>query len=243
MEKKSHTIQQYLSTNTSLSRRQILDAIKQGLIKVNGQKIDSIKHAILVNQDIVSYRGNMISAEDKFFYYKFNKPRHVISSMSDSKGRVDLRSFLSPLPDSVFPVGRLDRHTTGLLLITNDGDFANRILHPSFCISKSYDLILDKLITKADATRLKAGFFLEDGPVQFDRIYFESKKLINITISIGRNRIVRRAFEFLGYEVKELKRVSIGQILLENLACGDVVSFARKELSLVKQIKETELDN
>jgi 23S rRNA pseudouridine2605 synthase len=143
---------------------------------------------------------------------------------------------LKNLEESIFPIGRLDRNTTGLLLFTNDGDLANKISHPQFEIPKVYKVTLDKPISVRDQKRLLTGILLEDGPVVFSKIELLDEAELLVTISEGRNRIVRRTFQQLSYEVKKLKRLSIGPIQLGGLAEGKFIKLSRPELNDLQRI-------
>lgn len=213
-----------------------MDFLKTGLITINGKTADSLTVEVNEKHDVVCIQEKHIQYDGRFYYFKFNKPAGVISSLSDERDRVDLRDYMTQLPASVFPIGRLDRKTKGLLLFTNDGDFAHRISHPSYFIPKTYKLELDKPITRGDAHRLTAGIVLEDGPVQFEKALLDSHRDMVVTLSEGRNRIVRRTFAHLGYEVVKLKRVSIGPILLGHLPEGDFAALAPHELRAMKEI-------
>jgi len=168
-------------------------------------------------------------------YYKFHKPKDVICTLDDPRGRDDLAQFLKHLPEGLFPVGRLDRHTTGLLLFTNDGEMANRILHPSYELEKVYRVTIDRSFKDSDCRRLLGGFFLEDGPVKFSSVERVSDVTVMVAIHEGRNRIVRRSFATLGYEVKGLKRLAIGPILLGNLDVGKFAKFSIGEMHQLKR--------
>ncbi len=232
----SMPIDTFLSTQTSYSRREIFKFIQAGEVTVNGHVIHSINHIIHHKIDIIKIGKERVTFQTKLVYYKFNKPKNVISTYEDPKGRVDLKRFVSDLPESIFPVGRLDRHTKGLLLFTNDGDLAHHILHPSFKLTKTYDVVLDKPLTNTHLKRLKSGFFLDDGPVRFDSIVKYSDIELKVTISEGRNRIIRRSFDFFGYTVIKLFRLSIGPISLGAVKEGELKPLSSKELRDLKTL-------
>ena len=225
-----HPLINYIRENSSFSRRDIMSFIKNGLVTVNGNIIHDA-NKLISKGDLIFVDGTKIYKK-KLLYYKFNKPTNVISTYKDPKGRKDLSFFIKKyrLPNTLRPCGRLDRHSSGLLLFSNDGDFINQVLHPSYSIHKSYEITLDKPLDKAHKQQLMQGFFLDDGPVN---ITFEST-LSNthflVTISIGRNRILRRSFEYFGYTIQLLHRYSIGPVDLGDLANGQFKELSRSEI-------------
>jgi 23S rRNA pseudouridine2605 synthase len=167
-----------------------------------------------------------------------NKPHNVISTSDDEKDRrtvLDLaREYTT---ERVYPVGRLDRNTTGLILITNDGDLAQKLSHPKFEVTKVYKATLDKPLSEEHMELIKKTLVLEDGPAPVDEIsYLEGKKLnvIGIQIHIGRNRIVRRIFEYLGYDVKKLDRTRYGMLTKKNLPVGKCRHLTKAEVNVMK---------
>lgn len=224
----------FIISQTEYSRRDVLELVKNQSIKVNGQVIESMTYLIRPKKDIVTIQGVPVSSKLDYFYYKFNKPKGIISTLEDPEGRPCLTDFIQDLPKSIFPIGRLDRNTTGLLLFTNDGNFAQQISHPKFHLSKQYQLMLDRVITHRDLERLSAGILLEDGPVQFESAYPLSAKELEVTISEGRNHLIRRTFEFLGYEVTKLRRIAIGPIQLGSLPEGKYRALTKGEIRGLK---------
>lgn len=174
-------------------------------------------------------------SDDRTIVYKFNKPKGVITTMDDPKNRSCIAPFLARVPDKVSPVGRLDRDTSGLMLLTNDGVLANQIMHPSFQLSKTYQVGLLSKLTKLDAKRLIDGFFLEDGPVAFDEVGLWDTHTCEVRLSVGRNRIVKRAFDFIGNKVVSLKRLAVGPVLLGTLKSGEVSQLSPSELTALRR--------
>tara|TARA_Y100001935_G_scaffold253897_1_gene261392 strand:+ start:4184 stop:4903 length:720 start_codon:yes stop_codon:yes gene_type:complete len=219
----------YIRENSSFSRREIMGCLNKGLIYVNGNVSSDANQPVSKN-DAIIVKGSPIY-QRKRLYYMFNKPTNVISTYKDPKGRKDLSYFIKKyrLPTTLRPCGRLDRHSSGLLIFSNDGDFINRLLHPSFSIKKTYEITINHPLSDRHKKQLEQGFFLEDGPVsiQFDTIFSQSHFLV--TITIGRNRILRRSFEFFGYEIQVLHRHAIGPLQLKDLPFGQF-----KELSISK---------
>lgn len=229
-----YTLEKFIASQTRLSRRRILDLLMAGKIKLNGIVAEQLTVSINPSKDRVVVNGESIYLRFDFVYYKYNKPKGVICTMKDPNGRPCLGTVLRGLPESVVPVGRLDRDTTGLLLLTNDGDFANVITHPRYHLPKLYRVSLNRNYTPKDISKLKTGFFLEDGPVRFTDIVPISKTSLDVTICEGRNRIVRRAFEHLGYEVKSLHRASIGSVNLGSIMPGESKALSKKEVQELK---------
>jgi len=224
------TLEKYIASQTRLARRKILDLLNAGLILVNGQVMTNLHEPIYPARDRVMVDGVTVKLPFDYVYYKYNKPKGIICTMHDPSGRPCLGTTLRNLPESVVSVGRLDRETTGLLLLTNDGEFVNRIAHPRYDLPKTYRVSLNKAYHPRDITKLKTGFFLEDGPVRFSHVSPVSRTSMDVTLSEGRNRIVRRAFESLGYSVKSLHRASIGTITLGDLMPGESKALTKKEI-------------
>lgn len=223
----------YLVSNTPFSRRKLTEMIKNGDVRVNNKIVESFSLPITPSRDTIKINGNPVTARTPLVYYKFHKPYNIISTLDDPKNRKELSECFkqAKLPKSVFPVGRLDRKTTGLMLATNDGNFANKILHPRHKIEKRYRVTLDKKITAQLLNQIEAGITLEDGPVRCSYLEIASPKSLILGIKEGRNRIVRRLFEAVNFEVKKLHRLSIGPLLLGNLKPGEAKRLSQRELN------------
>ncbi|NQY75376.1 MAG: rRNA pseudouridine synthase [Candidatus Margulisbacteria bacterium] len=230
------TIEQFISAKTAYSRREILALIKKGSVYHNGHVVTSISLKINPVSDTIKIGKTAISGRLTFYYYKFHKPRDVITTFSDPNNRKDLSSFLEGYHESLFPVGRLDRNTTGLLILTNDGHFAHQISHPKFKLNKTYKVTLDKPFTKPHFQRLQTGIMLPDGPIVYTGATMISDSSLMLTLSEGRNRIIRKTFELLGYDVKKLHRDSIGPLELGTLPKGTLKPFNKSEISTFKKI-------
>jgi 23S rRNA pseudouridine2605 synthase len=235
-------IEPYLSSQTNLSRRKITELINQGQISINGKVITSYTENVRPGNDIIKITEKIIEYKTPLLYYKFNKPKNVICSLQDPKDRNDLKPYLKHLPVSLFPIGRLDRNTKGLLLFTNDGNFAQKILHPKYKIHKTYRIILDKPLTKNHLNRILQGIILEDGPVEFSNLIFISKKEFILSIQEGRNRIVRRTFEHLGYQIITLKRIAIGTLQLGKLQEGKFQKLTSRQINSALSINLSDLN-
>ena len=203
-------LNKYLADCGICSRREADDLIKAGCVEVNGEVITTMGYKVKT-EDKVVYGGQTLNRE-KLRYILLNKPKGYITTSDDPYERDTVMELVkNACPERVYPVGRLDKQTTGLLLFTNDGDLAKKLTHPSSEIPKLYHVILNKPLTKNDMLRISEGIELDDGPIAADNIAYDqdddSKKSIGIELHSGRNRIVRRIFEHLGYEVTKLDRV------------------------------------
>ena len=187
------------------------------------------------DQDSVKVDGQYIDNRYDFLYYKYYKPKSVLSTMEDPEGRPCIGGVIRSLQLPIKPVGRLDRQTTGLMILTNDGDFAQTLMHPSYESEKRYECGLDKPLTQLDLKRIKAGLFLDDGPVKCERVKVLKNGVVVLSIRQGRHRVVRRLFECLGYKVKQLQRLSIGSLTLEKLDVGQVKPLTKIELTELRQ--------
>ncbi|MDA1352876.1 MAG: pseudouridine synthase [bacterium] len=221
---------QFIASQTPMARRKVMELLTSGRILVNGTIATDITTPIIPNRDIVTVDGKALSSGLNLVYYKFFKPGNVICTLHDPKGRRTIKDYTDRLTESVFPVGRLDRPTKGLILLTNDGALAHRILHPSHELTKVYEVQIDLPISKDHLARLTSGFFLDDGPVIFQKVVSHTRTELTVTITEGRNRIIRRAFAFFGYDVKKLVRTHIGPITLEGVKEGRIEPLTKKEL-------------
>jgi 23S rRNA pseudouridine2605 synthase len=219
------------------SRRQAIDLIKHGQISVNGQPMFEPGYPV-AKEDKVSYRGKVIQPEANLVYILLNKPKGVITSVKDENGRKTVMDILGDkISERVFPVGRLDRDTTGLLLLTNDGDLAKKLTHPSHRVPKIYQAKLNTALTKADLEKIQQGLTLEDGPVSVKWVNYVSdqeRDTVSLEIHVGRNRIVRRIFESLGYEVLKLDRVYLAGLTKKDLPRGFFRYLTPKEIILLR---------
>lgn len=234
-------LNRYLAHAGICSRRDADELIEQGLVKVNGSVVNSLGTRIQVS-DKVEYKGKTLSPEQKV-YMLMNKPKGTVTTMDDPQGRRTVYELIKgKCSERVYPVGRLDRLTTGVLLLTNDGDLAAQLTHPSFEVPKLYRVLTDKPVNQKDMGRLSEGITLEDGPIKADQVnYVEggSKKEIGIELHSGRNRIVRRMFEHLGYEVLKLDRTYFAGLTKEKLARGRSRFLSAEEVSNLKiQVKQ-----
>jgi len=231
-------LNKYLSSSGLCSRRKADILISNGDISINGHIITELGTDVKDN-DIVKYKGKIIKPITNYKYILLNKPKNYICSCHDDRGRKTVLDILKPIlknnkdnSNKIYPVGRLDRNTTGLLLLTNDGDLAHKLTHPSSEIVKKYNVILDKPLDIKDEKNLLKGVSLEDGYFKFDDIkIFENRKEINVKMHSGRNRIIRRTFEYLGYNVKFLDRYYYCGLTKDNLNVGEYKFISKKEIT------------
>ena len=219
------------------SRRKADEHIKQGLVKVNGEVIKEPGHRISPKEE-VQFRDKVIRPEVNRVYILLNKPKGTITTMSDDRGRKTVMDLIgTDVKERIFPVGRLDKETTGLLVLTNDGDLAKKLAHPSYKVKKIYHVVLDKPVIRADLQKIIDGLDLEDGKAEVDGIDYvrnKGKNEVGIEIHIGKNRIVRRIFEHLGYEVVKLDRMYYGGLTKKDLPRGRYKFLAEKEVIMLK---------
>ncbi len=229
-------LNKYLGNAGIASRREADELIKTGAVTVNGKVITEMGHKINAD-DVVLFGGDRIRNEKKV-YVLLNKPKDYITTTEDEKGRRTVMDLLDGIKENIFPVGRLDRNTTGLLLFTNDGDLANMLTHPKFGIRKIYSVELNKNLKTEDYKRIHEGLELEDGVIKVDNMSFvgDSKKDIGIEIHSGRNRIVRRIFESLGYEVLKLDRVGFAGLSKKDLPRGKFRFLNEKEVGYLRML-------
>ncbi|MGI9191552.1 MAG: pseudouridine synthase [Chitinophagaceae bacterium] len=219
------------------SRREAVELIRKGKITVNGEVV--LEPATKVSKtDKVEFDKKRIQPQVDFVYFLLNKPKDYITTTSDPEGRKTVLDLFQGLEDKrIYPVGRLDRNTTGLLLLTNDGELAQKLAHPKHKIRKIYQVKLDKPLSKKDFERIVEGVVLEDGKADIDELAYTSpddKSEVGIELHIGRNRIVRRIFEHLGYTVKHLDRVVYAGLTKKNLPRGKWRPLLPKEIIFLK---------
>lgn len=239
-EKKEHEIMplnKFIAHSGICSRREAVDKIKAGEVKVNGQPESNPAYKVQPN-DIVTHNGKKIEPVRRMVYILLNKPKDFITTAEDDRGRKTVLDIVKSATDErIFPVGRLDRNTTGILLLTNDGDLAQQLTHPSFEVRKIYEATLDKPLEKKHLEQLVNGIVLDDGPVQADAVAYadpKDKSVIGIELHSGKNRIVRRMFEHLGYDVRSLDRVMFANLTKKNVERGKWRFLTEKEVRLLK---------
>jgi 23S rRNA pseudouridine2605 synthase len=228
-------LNRYIANAGVCSRRDADTLIESGEIKVNGKVITEMGYKVQPG-DLVKY-GNRVLNREKLVYVLLNKPKDFITTTNDPNERKTVMDLVKDACDQrIYPVGRLDRNTTGLLLLTNDGELADKLAHPSNEIKKVYQVELDKPLTVEDFDQIKAGLTLEDGPVKVDdlAIVTPDGMVVGIEIHSGRNRIVRRIFEHLGYEVLKLDRTVYAGLDKKDLPRGNWRFLSEKEVVKLK---------
>lgn len=232
-------INKYLAHSGIGSRRDVEKYILSGMVKVNGKVMTDLSYMV-GKKDVVQFDGRRIKGEQKRFFV-MNKPKDFITTTEDDRGRRTVMDLIGKACDErIYPVGRLDRNTTGVLLFTNDGDMAKKLTHPSHGATKIYHVHLDSNFSKADFEKLKDGITLEDGEIKPDKLAYidDSKREIGVEIHSGRNRIVRRMFAELGYEVVKLDRVFFAGLTKRNLKRGQYRELDKKEVDFLKMLKK-----
>lgn len=219
------------------SRRKAAELVKNGEIEINGKTQDNPAYEVQ-ERDKIYYKGKRIMPKKGNHYILMNKPKGVITTTSDDRGRKTVIDILQHrIKDRVYPVGRLDRDTTGLLLLTDDGDLAKKLSHPSHKVKKIYHVILDRNLKPSDMDKIAMGVELEDGKAKVDKIsYTIDKKYTEVGIELhsGKNRIIRRIFESLQYSVKRLDRVYYAGLTKKDLKRGWFRKLSKQEIIMLK---------
>jgi 23S rRNA pseudouridine2605 synthase len=230
-------LNKFIAHSGVCARRDAAILVKEGKIKVNGTVILEPGFKV-TTKDKVFYNNKQIHLSKNLVYILMNKPKDYITTASDPEGRKTIFDLIANATDErVYPVGRLDRNTTGVLLLTNDGELAQRLSHPKFNVKKIYEVKLDKDITKKELDKIAMGITLEDGFVKPDAVAYadtKDKSVVGIQIHSGRNRIVRRIFEHMGYDVKSLDRVMFANLTKKNVDRGKWRFLSEKEIRLLK---------
>lgn len=229
-------LNKYLANAGICSRREADEFIQAGVVSVNGQVVTELGTKVLRTDDI-RFHDQKVSMEKKV-YVLLNKPKDCVTTSDDPQQRKTVMDLVkNACPECIYPVGRLDRNTTGVLLLTNDGDLASKLTHPKFLKKKIYHVFLDKKVTAHDMQQIATGITLEDGEVHADAIEYASatdKSQVGIEIHSGKNRIVRRIFESLGYRVVKLDRVLFAGLTKKNLRRGDWRFLTEKEVDMLR---------
>jgi len=227
-------LQKVLASAGVGSRRRCEELIVAGRVSVNGETELPMGTRVDPMCDVIRLDGERVMPPSEHVYLLANKPRGIVSSMADEQGRPDLRSLVSGRPERLFHVGRLDTDTSGLLLLTNDGELAHRLAHPSFEVTKTYVALVKGAVADSVGAELKAGIELDDGPAVVDRFRVrdrsKGRSMVELDVHIGRNRIVRRMLDHVGHPVIELTRTAFGPVRLGGLAVGSVRELTNSEL-------------
>ena len=234
-------LNKYIAHAGICSRREADELIAAGSVKVNGKVVTEMGYQVMTG-DEVQYGGEKLRSE-RLRYFLLNKPKGFITTTDDPQERRTVMMLMDGCcAERIYPVGRLDRATTGLLLFTNDGELAKRLTHPSTQVYKIYQVELNKPVTKEDMKKLLEGIELEDGPMHVDDIQYAAtggtidKRVVGVELHSGRNRIVRRLFEALGYEVHKLDRTVFAGLTKKDLPRGRWRELTDKEVGYLKMI-------
>lgn len=236
-------LNKYIAHSGICSRRDAAELVREGKVTVNGKPVTEPGTKVIPS-DTVKVNGKKITISSHFVYILLNKPKDYITTAEDPQGRRTVLDLIRhATTERVFPVGRLDRNTSGVLLLTNDGDLAQKLAHPSHEIKKIYHVTLDKALAHGDFEKIAAGgIVLEDGPAHVDALAYadsKDKTQIGLEIHSGRNRIVRRIFEHLGYDVRGLDRVMYAGLTKKNVQRGKWRLLTEKEIRILKYLNSS----
>ena len=227
-------LQKVLAQAGIASRRRCEELMAEGHVEVNGEVVTQMGRRVDPVHDVIRVDGRRLPPASDHVHLVLNKPRGVVSSMADEQGRPDLAALVADRPERLFHVGRLDTDTSGVLLLTNDGDLAHRLAHPSFEITKTYVALVRGDVPDSLSSRLRAGIDLDDGPASVDRFVVKDRSrgrsLVELDLHMGRNRIVRRLLDAAGHPVDELTRTAFGPLRLGGLAVGSMRRLSRDEV-------------
>lgn len=242
MSKELERLQKRIANSGYTSRRKAETLITEGKVKVNGQVVTELGTKVS-HSNTVEVEGIKIEQEDKM-YILFYKPTQVITSVSDDRGRKVVTDYFEDIETRIYPVGRLDYDTSGVLLLTNDGEFTNLMTHPRYHIKKKYVAKLKGYLMREQVKELEQGIELEDGFTQPAQVKIKRQDkeknttLVEITISEGRNRQVRRMFEYFGHEVNKLTRIQFGPLDLKGLNAGEGRVLTPHEVKTLRHLAE-----
>jgi 23S rRNA pseudouridine2605 synthase len=227
-------LQKLLAQSGVASRRKCEELMLAGLVEVDGEVVTRLGTKVDPRTAVIRVQGRRLPPASDHVYLVLNKPRGVVSTMSDPQGRRTLSDLVADRPERLFHVGRLDTDTEGLLILTNDGDFAQRLAHPSYEVDKTYVAEVDGPVGRGALRQLREGVVLEDGPVQVSsaRVLSEhgGRSIVELVIHEGRNRIVRRLLDHVGHPVRRLTRTRVGPVTVGELRAGQLRDLTRDEL-------------
>ena len=230
-------LQKLLAQSGVASRRKCEELMLAGLVEVDGEVVTRLGTKVDPRAAVVRIEGRRLPPVTDHVYLVLNKPRGVVSTMTDPQGRRTLGDLVADRQERLFHVGRLDTDTEGLLLLTNDGDFAQKVAHPSYELEKTYVAEVDGVVDRAVLRRLRDGVELEDGPVEVHTFKVVSatadRSIVELTIHEGRNRIVRRLLDAVGHPVRRLTRTAIGPVRLRGLRSGGIRELTAEELGVL----------
>lgn len=231
-------LNKYLAHAGVASRRRCDDLIMAGHVKVNGHKVESVGVVIDEKKDVVTFKGKPVTLGETYTYVLLNKPRGVVTTVSEQFQRNTVIDFIG-IPERIYPVGRLDYNTTGVLLLTNDGELTNRLLHPNYKVLKKYRIVLNRLVRPVDLHQLQKGVELDGSmtlPCKITEIRrVDNRSILEMELREGRNRQIRRMFELFDYQVDELNRIEFAGLTLKNLQPGEWRYLIDKEVERLKE--------
>lgn len=236
-ESEGTRLNKYLAHAGIASRRAADTLILQGHVTVNGKVVQEMGYRVQ-ESDVVTFKGSRIKPVDKLVYYLLNKPRNVISTASDERGRKTVLDVIAEkIPERIYPIGRLDRNTSGLIVLTNDGELTKKLSHPSHQVPKVYHVTLDRTLSLKEFEAIREGITLEDGFIKPDSLHYMegmTRREVQIEVHSGKNRIVRRIFEHVGYEVVKLDRTYYAGLTKKNLPRGRFRPLTKEEVRMLK---------
>lgn len=236
-------LQKVIASYGYTSRRKAEELIRKGKVMVNGKIITELGTKVEAN-DVISIDSVIINKDVKQEYYLLNKPRQVISSVLDKQGRITVRDLINT-DARIYPIGRLDYDTTGLIILTNDGDLANLLMHPSFEVEKTYVAKVNKVLDKDDIKKIKSNIVVEGRKVVIKRFKIKKKdfekntSVVELTIVEGRNHIVKKIFASMNIDVIKLSRVGYAFLTIDNLKSGEYRNLTIKEIKKLYALKNT----
>ncbi|UCD64656.1 MAG: rRNA pseudouridine synthase [Candidatus Zixiibacteriota bacterium] len=240
-------LNKYLSQCGVTSRRGAEALITAGRVSVNGRRVDTVGTVIDEETDTVTVDGSVVTPAERKIYVVFNKPPGVITTLDDPFGRKSIANYLKDVPERVYPVGRLDLDTQGVLLLTNDGDLAYRLAHPKYQVEKVYDVRVAGLFTQAAADRIGSGISLEDGATGRATVRIVSSSddasRLRMTLTEGRKREVKQLCRAVGHPVKQLRRVRFGGISARGLKLGKWRYLSDEEVSELRKLVKLDRDH
>ncbi|KQW50912.1 MFS transporter [Nocardioides sp. Root1257] len=230
-------LQKLLAMSNVASRRKCEELMLDGKVEVDGEIVTRLGTKVDPRTAVIRVDGKRLPPVSEKVYLVLNKPRGVVSTMSDPEGRRSLGDLVADRPERLFHVGRLDTDTAGLIILTNDGDFAQRLAHPSYEVDKTYVAEVEGEIYRRTLKQLLEGVTLDDGPVTVSKARIieagKEKSIVEIVIHEGRNRIVRRLMDHIGYPVRRLTRTQLGPVVLRGLLSGEMRDLTLDELGVL----------
>ncbi len=234
-------LQKYIANSGYTSRRKAEELILNNAVMVNGKIINTLGFKVSDDDEVI-VNGEFINKSNKKVYYLLNKPREVICSVTDDKNRKVVVDLIDT-NERIYPVGRLDYDTTGLIILTNDGTLANILMHPKHKVYKTYIAKINGILNEEDFKKLRKGVLIDKSILKIDHVKVreidkvKNSSLVEITIHEGRNHIIRKLFEALGYDVKKLTRTKLAFLSLDNLKSGEYRSLTKEEVQKLYELK------